>query len=115
MIKKKSWKRRGRPTKQYKKDASELKDGNCTQTKYVPPKSPVPATPVTTEKSFGKEELEETVEESNKSFAAHSSEKEREKSAAVFKSNSNSDPVRNPPLTPGVPPPEKKAEGSKQL
>lgn len=96
------------------KDASELKDGNCTQTKYVSPKSPVPATPVTTEKSFGKEELEETAEESNKSFATHSSEQEKEKSAAVLKSSSN-DPVRNPPLTPGVPPPTKKAEGSKQL
>ncbi|XP_050481237.1 mitochondrial proton/calcium exchanger protein [Bombus huntii] len=106
---------KGQTEKAVQKDASELKDGNCTQRKYVPPKSPVPATPVTTEKSFGKEELEENVEESNKSFAAHSSEKEREKSAAVFKSNSNSDPVRNPPLTPGVPPPEKKAEGSKQL
>ncbi|KAK9293472.1 hypothetical protein QLX08_011594 [Tetragonisca angustula] len=96
------------------KDASELKDGNCTETKYVSPKSPVPATPVTTEKSFGKEELEETAEESNKSFATHSSEQEKEKSTAVLKSNSNN-PVRNPPLTPGVPPPTKKAEGSKQL
>ena len=96
------------------KDASELKDGNCTDTKYVSPKSPVPATPVTTEKSFGKEELEETAEESNKSFATHSSEQEKEKSTAVLKSNSNN-PVRNPPLTPGVPPPTKKAEGSKQL
>lgn len=96
------------------KDASELKDGNCTDTKYVSPKSPVPATPVTTEKSFGKEELEEAAEESNKSFATHSSEQEKEKSTAVLKSNSN-DPVRNPPLTPGVPPPTKKAEGSKQL
>ncbi|XP_043526533.1 mitochondrial proton/calcium exchanger protein [Frieseomelitta varia] len=96
------------------KEASELKDGNCTETKYVSPKSPVPATPVTTEKSFGKEELEEAIEESNKNFATHSSEEEKEKSTAVLKSNSN-DPVRNPPLTPGVPPPTKNAEGSKQL
>ncbi|CAD1475041.1 unnamed protein product, partial [Heterotrigona itama] len=105
---------KGQSEKLTEKAASELKDGNCTQTKYVSPKSPVPATPVTTEKNFGKEELEEAADESNKSFATHSSEQEKEKSAAVLKSNSN-DPVRNPPLTPTVPPSTKKAEGSKQL
>ncbi|KOC68270.1 LETM1 and EF-hand domain-containing protein anon-60Da, mitochondrial [Habropoda laboriosa] len=92
----------------------ELKDGNCTATNYVAPKSPVSATPVTTEKGFGKEELNDNVGDSKKSYT-HSSEQEREKSAAVLKSNSNSNAVRNPPLTPGVPPPAKKAEGSKQL
>lgn len=75
------------------------------QEKYVAPKSPVPATPVTTEKGFGKEELDED-------YGARSPEQAREK--AVLKSDS-SDPVRNPSLAPGVPPTTKKAEGSKQL
>nr|XP_033328856.1 mitochondrial proton/calcium exchanger protein [Megalopta genalis] len=77
-----------------------------SQEKYVAPKSPVPATPVTTEKDFGKEELDED-------YGARSPEQAREK--AVLKSDSSSDPVRNPSLTPGVPPTTKKAEGSKQL
>ncbi|CAL7946340.1 unnamed protein product [Xylocopa violacea] len=101
--------------KNLKKDSTDLKDGNCTETKYVSPKSSVPATPVTRENGFGKEELEEGVGESKKRFVSHPSEREREKSAAVLKSNSSSEPVRNPPLTPGVPPPEKKPEGSKHL
>ncbi|CAK9799986.1 Mitochondrial proton/calcium exchanger protein [Anthophora plagiata] len=92
----------------------ELKDGNCTATTYVAPKSPVPATPVTTEKSFGKEELEDDAGDTKKNYT-HSSDEDRDKSTAVLKSNSNSDAVRNPPLAPGVPPPTKKAEGSKHL
>ncbi|XP_076635665.1 leucine zipper and EF-hand containing transmembrane protein 1 [Colletes latitarsis] len=80
----------------------------ASETKYVSPKSPVSATPVTTEKGYGKEELDED-------YAARSSEPKREKSAAVLKSNSTSDSVRNPPLAPGVPPTAKKAEGSKHL
>ncbi|XP_043256935.1 mitochondrial proton/calcium exchanger protein [Colletes gigas] len=76
--------------------------------KYVSPKSPVPATPVTTEKGYGKEELDDD-------YAGRTSEPKREKSAAVLKSNSTSDSVRNPPLAPGVPPAAKKAEGSKHL
>ncbi|XP_031827296.1 leucine zipper and EF-hand containing transmembrane protein 1 [Nomia melanderi] len=74
--------------------------------KYVSPKSPVPATPVTTEKGFGKEELDED-------YVGNSSEQKR-KNAAMLKSKS-SDSVRNSPLAPGVPPTTKKAEGSKQL
>ncbi|XP_076750931.1 leucine zipper and EF-hand containing transmembrane protein 1 [Xylocopa sonorina] len=101
--------------KKLQRNSSDLKDGNCTETKYVSPKSPIPATPVTSEKGFGKEELEEDIGKPKKSFVSHPSEQEREKSAAVLKSNSASEPVRNPPLTPGVPPPAKKAEGSKQL
>ncbi|CAK9805967.1 Mitochondrial proton/calcium exchanger protein [Anthophora quadrimaculata] len=92
----------------------ELKDGNCTATTYVAPKSPVPATPVTTEKGFGKEELEDDAGDTKKNYT-HSSDQDRDKSTAVLKSNSNSDAVRNPPLAPGVPPPTKKAEGSKHL
>lgn len=101
--------------KTLRKDSSELKDGNCTETKYVAPKSPVPATPVTTEKGFGKEELNEDVEDSKKCYSEHSSDQEREKAAAVLKSNSSSGSVRNPPMAPSVPPHAKKAEGSKQL
>ena len=86
-----------------------------SEEKYVAPKSPVPATPVTTEKGFGKEELEDGAGDPNKAYAAHTPEQEREKSATVLKSNSTSDPVRNPSLAPGVPPTTKKAEGSKHL
>nr|XP_012141729.1 PREDICTED: LETM1 and EF-hand domain-containing protein anon-60Da, mitochondrial isoform X2 [Megachile rotundata] len=98
-----------------KETSEQLKDGSCTATKYVAPKTPVPATPVTTEKGFGKEELNEDVPDANKGFAVRSSESEKEKAAAVLKSNPSSDSVRNPPIAPGVPPPAKKAEGSKQL
>lgn len=102
--------------KTLQKEAIEkLKDGECTATKYVAPKTPVPATPVTTEKGYGKEELDEGVADSKKSVGTCSSETEKERSTAVLKSNSTSDPVRNPPIAPGVPPPAKKAEGSKQL
>ncbi|XP_054005656.1 mitochondrial proton/calcium exchanger protein [Hylaeus anthracinus] len=83
-------------------------EANDSETKYVSPKSPVPATPVTTEKGYGKEELDED-------YAPRSPEQKREKSAAVLKSNTTSDSVRNPPLAPGVPPTTKKAEGSKHL
>lgn len=98
------------------KEASEqLKDGQCTATKYVPPKSPVPATPVATEERLCKEELNEDAADANKGYAVRPCEPEKEKTAAVLKSNSSSDSVRNPPIAPGVPPPAKKAEGSKQL
>lgn len=81
------------------------------EAKCVPPKSPVPATPVTKEKGYGKEELNEEGE----GYAAPSSEQDREKAATILKTSSNSDGVRNPPIAPGVPPTPKKAEGSKQL
>ncbi|KZC12823.1 LETM1 and EF-hand domain-containing protein anon-60Da, mitochondrial [Dufourea novaeangliae] len=92
--------------KESKSESSKTKENS--EEKYIPPISPVPATPVTTEKGFGKEELDED-------YTAHSPKQEREKSAAVLKGSSSSDAVRNAPLGPGVPPPTKKAEGSKQL
>ena len=101
--------------KALQKDLNEMKSEQSSEEKYVAPKSPVPATPVTTEKGFGKEELEDDAGDPNKAYAAHTPEQEREKSATVLKSNSTSDPVRNPPLAPGVPPTTKKAEGSKHL
>ncbi|XP_017881055.1 mitochondrial proton/calcium exchanger protein [Ceratina calcarata] len=104
--------------KSQKEACENLKDGNCTETKYVSPKSSVPATPVTTEKCYGKEELEEDVEDTKKCYDAHSekeSEQEQKKSAAVLKSNPSSNSVRNPPIAAGVPSSTKKAEGSNQL
>lgn len=78
-------------------------------------KSTVPATPVTTEPGFGKEELvDDAVKESSKSYG-DSCEEDKQKSSAVLKSNSKSDEIKNPPITSGVPPTAKKAEGSKQL
>lgn len=101
--------------KKLQKDSREFKDENDIKTKCILPQSSVFVTPITTEKDIGKEELKKVVEESNKSYTIHSSEQEREKSAAMLKSNSSSDGVRNPPLTPNVPSSTKKAEGSKQL
>ncbi|XP_624231.2 mitochondrial proton/calcium exchanger protein [Apis mellifera] len=101
--------------KKLQKDSRECKDENDIKTKCVLPQSSVFVTPISTEKNIDKEELKKVVEESNKSYTIHSSEQEREKSAAMLKSNSSSDGVRNPPLTPNVPSPTKKAEGSKQL
>lgn len=101
--------------KALQKDLNDMKSEQSSEEKYVAPESPVPATPVTTEKGFGKEELEDDAGDPNKAYAAHTPEQEREKSATVLKSNSTSDPVRNPSLAPGVPPTTKKAEGSKHL
>lgn len=75
--------------------------------------SPVPATPVTKEKGFGKEELDEGVTDPKNCYAE--GDDEREKSSARLKSNSTIEPVREPPLSPGVSPTTKKTEGSKQL
>lgn len=75
-------------------------------------KSTVPATPVTIEPGFGKEELvDDCVMKESKSYTGPCIEEGKQKSAAVLKSNTKSDEVKNPPLTPGA----KKAEGSKQL
>lgn len=101
--------------KTLQKESAEAKFEQCSEEKYVAPKSPVPATPVTTEKGFGREEFNEDVEDSNKHYAPHTCEQEREKSATVLKSKSTSNRVRNPSLTPGVPPTPKKAEGSNHL
>lgn len=79
-------------------------------------KSTVPATPVTTEPGFGKEELVDgAIRESSKTYGDPCTEDDKQKSAAVLKSNSKSDEIKNPPITSGVPPTVKKAEGSKQL
>ncbi|EZA48684.1 hypothetical protein DMN91_001841 [Ooceraea biroi] len=95
------------------KDAKAAqKEKNITATH----KSTVPATPVTTEPGYGKEELvDDAATESSKSYATSSVEEAKQKSAAVLKSNPKSDEGKNPPLTSGVPPTTKKAEGSKQL
>lgn len=86
--------------------ASET-EGNIKATN----KSTVPATPVTTEPGFGKEELVDDVKKSSKSY--EDVEEDKQKSSAALKNNSNE--IKNPPITSGVPSTAKKAEGSKQL
>lgn len=71
-------------------------------------RSTVPATPVTVEKKFGKEELNEDAGVPEKNFSSPPS-------SSKLKTDSDSDPVRNPTLGPSVPPTPKKAEGSKHL
>lgn len=78
-------------------------------------KSTVPATPVTTEPRFGKEELDDTAKDSSKTYGDPCIEEDKQKSTVILKSNSKSDEVKNPPITSGVPSTAKKAEGSKQL
>lgn len=93
------------------KDKASQEEDNIKATH----KSTVPATPVTVEPGFGKEELtDDAVRETNKSYTGPSIEEGKQKSAAVLKSNTKSDEVKNPPLTSG-PSTTKKAEGSKQL
>jgi len=90
------------------KVAQEEKDIKATH------KSTVPVTPVTTELGRGKKELVDgAVMESNKSSATSSVEKGKQTSATILNPKSNE--VKNSPLTSGVPPTTKKAEGSKQL
>ncbi|XP_020293379.1 LETM1 domain-containing protein LETM2, mitochondrial [Pseudomyrmex gracilis] len=74
-------------------------------------KSTVPATPVTTEPGFGKEEL--TDDAIRESYVDSSVEEGKQKAAAVLKTDSKSDEVKTPPLSPNVPPSAKKAEGTK--
>ncbi|XP_014480934.1 PREDICTED: LETM1 and EF-hand domain-containing protein anon-60Da, mitochondrial [Dinoponera quadriceps] len=96
--------------KSLQKDSEEQENMKGTH------RSTVPATPVTTEPGFGKEELaDDAVRESSTPYTSSSIEEEKQKSAAILKSNSKSDEVKNPPLRPNVPPTPKKAEGSKQL
>lgn len=96
------------------------KDSKTSQTEEnikATHKSTVPATPVTTEPGFGKEELvDDAVRESSKTYGDPCIEKDKQKSTAVLKSNSKSEvEVKNPPIASGVPSTTKKAEGSKQL
>lgn len=95
------------------------KDSKTSQTKEdikATHKSTVPATPVTTEPGFGKEELvDDAVRESTKTYGDQNIEEDKQKSTVVLKSNSKSDEIKNPPITSGVQSTAKKAEGSKQL
>lgn len=75
-------------------------------------KSTVPATPVTIEPGFGKEELADDAVIESKTYG--DPEEDKQKSTAVLKSNSKADEIKNPPITSGVSP-AKKTEGSKQL
>ncbi|KAL6266395.1 hypothetical protein P5V15_003248 [Pogonomyrmex californicus] len=91
------------------------KDSKAEENMKATNKSTVPATPVTIESGFGKEELvDDAIRESNKSYAGPPIEEDKQKSAAVLKSNSKSDKVKNPSITSGVST-VKKTEGSKQL
>ncbi|KAL0132612.1 hypothetical protein PUN28_000400 [Cardiocondyla obscurior] len=93
------------------------KDSKTSQTENIKAthKSTVPATPVTTEPRFGKEELVDDAGTDSKTYGETCMEEDKQKSTVVLKSNSKSDDVKNPPVTSGVPPAAKKAEGSKQL
>ncbi|KYN01485.1 LETM1 and EF-hand domain-containing protein anon-60Da, mitochondrial [Cyphomyrmex costatus] len=95
------------------------KDSKTSQTEEnmkATHKSTVPATPVTTEPGFGKEELvDDSVRESSKTYGDQNNEEDKQKSTVVLKSNSKSDEIKNPPITSGVQSTAKKAEGSKQL
>lgn len=98
--------------KSLQKDSNEKQEENIKATH----RSTVPVTPVTTEPGFGKEELtDDAIRKSSSSYASSSIEEDKQKSAAVLKSNSKSDEVKNPSLGSNVPPTSKKAEGSKQL
>lgn len=76
--------------------------------------SPVPATPITKERRFDGQELKDSISEPKKKVKISAIEESREKSSEILKSSPKSD-VRNPSLTPGVPPTNKQTEGSKQL
>ncbi|XP_011062478.1 PREDICTED: LETM1 domain-containing protein LETM2, mitochondrial [Acromyrmex echinatior] len=95
------------------------KDSKTSQTEEnikATHKCTVPATPVTTEPGYGKEELiDDAVRESNKICGDQNIEENKQKSTVVLKSNSKSDEIKNPPITSGVQSTAKKAEGSKQL
>ncbi|EFN76874.1 LETM1 and EF-hand domain-containing protein anon-60Da, mitochondrial [Harpegnathos saltator] len=98
--------------KSLQKNSNENQEENMKGTH----KSTVPATPVTSEPGFGREELlDDAVRESSTSHTGSSIEESKQKSAAILKSNSKSEEVKNAPLRPNVPPTPKKAEGSKQL
>lgn len=77
-------------------------------------KSTVPATPVTVEPGFGKEEIDDSFKDS-KLYADSSTKENKQKPTTILKSNTKSDEIKNPPITSNVPPAAKKAEGSKQL
>lgn len=79
------------------------------------PVSTIPITPTAKEGKLGKEELKEDIYEPKKKFKISSiNESSTDKPAEILTSNSKSN-VRNPSLTPSIPPATKKTEGSKQL
>ena len=90
--------------KKESKDAKEEKESEKAATM-----SPVPATPVTKEAKLGKEEFDEEIKITSKITTASAIDRDTSKDSV------ESDTVRTPPIAPGVPPPPKKAEGSKHL
>lgn len=75
--------------------------------------SPISTTTVKKEKKL-EEEIKDNISEAKKKFKISSIEENREKSTELLQGNSKSE-VRNPSLTPSVPPTNKQTEGSKQL
>ena len=95
--------------KALKKESKEAKEISKAEESIIDgSKSTVPGTPVTKEKKFGKEEFNEEVSVPEKSFTS-------QQSSTKLKTDADSDPTRNPPIAPSVPPTSKKAEGSKHL
>lgn len=92
------------------KDAKEEKEEN----EKAAAVSTVPATPVTKEAKILKEEFDEDTTAATKTASASSSSTTHSRDVSM-PSDKESDSVRSPPITPTVPPPSKKAEGSKQL
>lgn len=98
--------------KALKKESKEAKEETSSEENIKnDSKSTVPATPVTVEKKFGKEELNDPANSTEKNFASQTV-KERDTSPKL-KTEKNS--VRKKPIGPTVPPTPKKAEGSKHL
>ncbi|XP_033209938.1 mitochondrial proton/calcium exchanger protein isoform X2 [Belonocnema kinseyi] len=95
--------------KALKKESKEIKEISKAEESIIDSsKSTVPATPVTKEKKFGKEEFNEDVSVREKNYTSSPS-------SSKLKTDVDSDPTRNPPIAPSVPPTPKKAEGSKHL
>ncbi|XP_043460850.1 mitochondrial proton/calcium exchanger protein [Leptopilina heterotoma] len=98
--------------KALKKESKEAKEETSSEENIKnDSKSTVPATPVTVEKKFGKEELNDPANSTEKNFASQTV-KERDTSPKL-KTEKNS--VQKKPIGPTVPPTPKKAEGSKHL
>lgn len=95
--------------KALKKESKEIKEITKAEESIIDgSKSTVPATPATKEKKFGKEEFNEDVSVPDKSYTSSPS-------SSKLETDADSDPTRNPPIAPSVPPTPKKAEGSKHL
>lgn len=102
--------------KALKKESKELKDETTTEENFKNgSKSTVPATPVTVEKKFGKEELNDNANSTEKSHASSPAAVKERDSSSKSKTDTNSGSVRKKTISPTVPPAPKKAEGSKHL